>query len=412
MNFEFPPHVKELCDQVREFMHSKVLPAEREHYRQLQQPEQRWTWTPVLRALRGEAREAGLWNFPLDERLHGRGLTLSEYAPVAEIMAQSPFGTEVFNCYSGTILNAKLLDEFASEEAKAEYLGPLTEGHIRACISISEPDVPSSDPTDLKLAARRDGDEYVINGDKSWATGMMMPECRAVLLLACTDPQADRHRRHSIIVVPRDADGVTVGTNQSAFGYDHAPYGHPDVSFRDVRVPARNLLSEEGSGFLMMQTGLGVGRIQLGMGSVGAAERAIAEMCRRVDDRVIGGRPLADRGVVKEAIARSRIEVEQARLLVLKAAWLLDNQGPKAARSEVAQTKAWVPQMAQNVLDRAIQFHGGEGISHNKPLAEMWAYQRCCRIGEGADEVHLDSVARIELARQKEARSTATPEPV
>jgi len=404
MNFEFPEKVAELRDEVMEFMQQRVFPAEREYFEQLEQPEHRWTWTPVLRELRAEAKSRGLWNFPLEERLQGRGLSLSEYAPIAETIAQTPFGTEVFNCYSGTILNSKLLDQFGSDEVKAKYLDPLVNGEIRACISITEPDVPSSDPTDLKLSARREGGEYLIHGNKAWATGLMMPECQAILLLACTDPEAERHRRHSIIVVPRDASGVTVGRNQSAYGYDHAPFGHPDVAFDNVRVPAGNLLGEEGTGFLLMQTGLGFGRVQIGMGSVGAAERAIREMCRRADERIIGGRPLAERGVVADAIARSRIEVEQARLLVLKTAWLLDNFGPKAARSEIAQTKAWVPRMAQQVLDRAIQIHGGEGISWTTPLAEMWAYQRCCRIGEGADEVHLESVARLEMSRQRELR--------
>jgi acyl-CoA dehydrogenase len=408
MNFEFPEKVARLREKVVQFMEQRVFPAEHEYYEQLEKPEHRWTWVPVMRELRAAAKAEGLWNFPLEERLHGGGLSLSEYAPIAETIAQTPFGTEVFNCYSGTILNAKLLDQFGGKEVKNDYLTPLVNGEIRACISITEPDVPSSDPTDLKLSARREGNEYVINGQKSWATGMMMKECRVILLLACTDPEADRHRRHSIIVVPREAQGVKVGKNQSAYGYDHAPFGHPDLAFDQVRVPVTNLLGEEGTGFQLMQTGLGFGRVQIGMGSVGAAERALREMCRRVDERIIGGRPLAERGVVAEAIARSRIEIEQARLLVLKTAWLLDTYGAKAARSEIAQTKAWAPRMAQQVLDRAIQFHGGEGISHTKPLAEMWAYQRCCRIGEGADEVHMESVARLEMARQREARSTPT----
>jgi len=408
MNFEFSPKVAELRDEVVRFMDKHVFPAEHAYYEQLEQPGQRWTWTPVLRELRAAAKAAGLWNFPLETRLQGRGLSLSEYAPIAETIAQTPFGTEVFNCYSGTILNAKLLDQFAGEEVKKEFLNPLVSGEIRACISITEPDVPSSDPTDLKLRARREGKEYLIKGQKSWATGMMMQECQVILLLACTDPDAERHRRHSLIVVPRDAQGVKVGKNQSAYGYDHAPFGHPDLNFDSVRVPVTNLLGEEGMGFQLMQAGLGFGRVQIGMGSVGAAERALREMCQRVDERIIGGRPLAERGVVADAIARSRIEIEQARLLVLKTAWLLDNYGAKAARSEIAQTKAWAPRMAQQVLDRAIQFHGGEGISHTKPLAEMWAYQRCCRIGEGADEVHLESVARLEMSRQREARTART----
>ncbi len=407
MNFEFPEKVTELRAVVSRFMEERVFPAEREYFEQLADPRHHWTWTPILRELRAEAKAAGFWNFPLEERLQGRGLSLSEYAPIAETISQTPFGTEVFNCYSGTILNAKLLDQFGGTEVKQQFLEPLVNGDIRACISITEPDVPSSDPTNLKLSALREGDEYVINGRKSWATGMMMRECKVILLLACTDPDAERHRRHSIIVVPNDAAGLTVGKNQSAFGYDHAPFGHPDLRFVNVRVPASNLLHQEGTGFQLMQTGLGFGRVQIGMGSVGAAERAIREMCKQADERIIGGKPLAERGVVADAIARSRIEIELTRLLVLKTAWLLDNYGTKAARSEIAQTKAWAPRMAQQVLDRAIQLHGGEGISNTKPLAEMWAYQRCCRIGEGADEVHLQSVARFEMARQRELREAA-----
>ena len=404
MNFETPETVEELRNDVQDFMRNRVIASESAHFQQLRDPAHHWTWTPVLRELREEAKSRGFWNFPLGEHLRGRSLTLSEYAPIAEIIAQSPFGTEVFNCYSGTILNAKLLDQFAGEEVKSEFLQPLVSGQIRACISITEPDVPASDPTDLKLSAIREGDEYVINGRKAWATGMMMEECRAILLLVCTDPDAQRHQRHSIIAVPRDAPGVTVGENQSAYGYDHAPYGHPDVEFNHVRVPATNLLGTEGSGFALMQTGLGVGRVQIGMGSVGAAERALREMCQRVETRVIGGKPLAARGIVTDAIARSRIEIEQTRLLVLKTAWLIDSFGAKAARSEIALTKAAAPSMALRVLDRAIQFHGGDGISHNLPLAEMWAYQRCCRIGEGADEVHLETVAKLEMAAQRAGR--------
>ena len=407
MNFDLPESVAELRNQVADFMEQRVFPTEQAYHEQTEDPEHRWTWTPILRELRAEAKAQGLWNFPLGKHLQGHGLTLSEYAPIAETIAQTPIGTEIFNCYSGTILNSKLLDQYGSEEVKERYLKPLVNGEIRATISITEPDIPSSDPTDLKLSARRDGDVYRIHGEKSWATGMMMKECQVILLLACTDPEAERHRRHSIIVVPRDAEGVTVGKNQSAYGYDHAPFGHPDVSFNEVVVPAGNLLGEEGTGFQLMQTGLGFGRVQIGMGSVGAAERAMREMCRRVDERMIGGRPLAERGVVTDAIARSRIEIEQARLLVLKTAWLLDNFGPKAARSEIAMTKAWLPSMAQQVLDRAIQIHGGEGISYTRPLAEMWAYQRCCRIGEGADEVHRESVARLEMSRQRQVREAA-----
>jgi len=404
MNFDIPEHVEELRTRVRRFMEERVLPAELAYFEQLENADNRWTWPPAMRELRAAAKGEGLWNFPLPESLRGLGLDLCEYAPIAGEIARSPIGTEVFNCYSGTILNARTLDRYASRAVREAYLEPLVAGEIRACISITESGIPASDPTELKLAALGEGDEYVLNGKKDWATGTMQPECEALLVLACTDPEAERHRRHSLIVVPRSAEGVTVGRNQSIFGYDHAPYGHPEVTFDNVRVPADNLLGQEGEGFVLMQGSLGVGRIQLAMGSVGAAERAIAELCQWAEERVVSGRPLADRDVVLQAIADSRIEVDQARQQIYKTAFMLEKYGSKAARGEVAQCKVLAPNMALKVLDRAIQFHGGAGVSFEKPLAEMFAYQRVVRIGEGADEVHRLTIARNELKRQREAR--------
>jgi len=276
MNFELPESVRELRARVEGFIQCRVIACEPIYFEQLSDPSMRWRLVPILKELREEARSQGFWNFPLGRHLQGRDMTLSNYAPIAEVISQSPFGSEVFNCYSGTVLNAQLLDQFASEGVKSEFLDPLVRGEIRACIAITEPHVPASDPTSLGLTAVRDGNEYVINGQKSWATGMMMEECRAILLLACTSPQAEPHQRHSIVVVSRDAKGVTIGENQSAFGYDHAPYGHPDIAFEDVRVPVHHLLGDEGSGFRLMQTGLGFGRVQIGMGAVGGAIHGLA----------------------------------------------------------------------------------------------------------------------------------------
>lgn len=402
MNFDIPDRISELGERARQFMHDCVYPAEKTYFEQLEFGDDPWTWPPVIRELRAKAKSEGLWNFPLPEELGGLGLSLLEYAPIAEIIARSPFGTEVFNCYSGTILNALTIHQYGSAAIRDNYLKRLAAGEIRACISITESGIPASDPTELKMEMRRDGDEFVLNGKKDWATGAMMPECEAILVLGCTDPDGPRHQRHSMILVPRDSKGLTVGRNQQIFGYKHAPYGHPEITFSNVRVPAENLLGAEGEGFLVMQSSLGLGRIQLGMGSVGAAERALRELCQWSEQRIIAGKALAERGVVLEAIANSRIEIDQARQQILKTAYMLEKYGSKAARSEIAQCKVLAPNMALKVLDRAIQFHGGAGLSFEKPLAEMYAYQRTVRIGEGADEVHRLTIAKTELKRQRE----------
>jgi acyl-CoA dehydrogenase len=400
--------VKRLTERVRHFMHREVYPAEEIYYEQDRTATNRWTWQPILRELRAKAKAQGLWIFPLDREVGGHGLSLLDYAPLAEVMSTSPIGTETFNCYTGTIWYAQLIQKFATPGVRENYLPRLLEGSIRAAISITEPDVPGSDPTELKFEARRAGDEYVLNGRKAWATGSMQQDCEITLVLARTNPEAARHARHSIILVPRNAQGLTVEGYDTIFGYDHAPYGHARLRFENVRVPVANLLGGEGEGFTMMQSGIGVGRIALAMGSIGAAERGLAEMCRWGDERVISGQKLADRQVFTDAVARSRMEIEQCRAYVLRTAWLIQKYGMKASRSEVAQCKVLAPAMALAVLDRAIQFLGGIGVSHERPLAEMYAYQRTVRIGEGADEVHRDLIARLELARQRELRAASS----
>lgn len=404
MDFEFPAHVQELAQRVRSFMQNEVYPAEHVYYEQELSSANRWTWQPVLRELRAKARAQGLWIFPMDREHGGHGLSLFEYAPVAEAMSSSPIGTETFNCYSGTIWYAKLIQQHAAPAVRNRFLKRLLDGEIRAAISITEADVPGSDPTDVRLEARREGDEYVLNGRKAWATGSMMKECEITLVLARTDAGAPRHGRHSIILVPRDTPGLTIEGYDTIFGYDHAPYGHARMRFENVRVPVENLLGKEGEGFLMMQGGIGIGRIALSMGSIAAAERGLAEMCKWADARVISGQKLSERQVFLDAVARSRMEIDQCRSHVVRTAWLIEKQGMKASRMEVAQCKVLAPNMALAVLDRAIQFHGGAGVSHDRPLAEMYAYQRVVRIGEGADEVHRETVAKIELAKQRERR--------
>jgi len=404
VDFEQPETVKILADRVRRFMREEVYPVEEAYYEQDRTAANRWTWQPILRELRARAKAQGLWIFPLPKEVGGHGLSLLDYAPLAEAMSTSPIGAETFNCYTGTIWYAQLIHQFATPETRERYLPRLLNGEIRAAISITEPDVPGSDPTELKFEARREGNEYVLNGRKAWATGSMQQDCEITLVLARTTPDAARHARHSIILVPRNAPGLTVEGYDTIFGYDHAPYGHARLRFENVRVPVGNLLGREGEGFTLMQSGMGIGRIALAMGSIGAAERGLYEMCRWGDERVISGQKLVERQVFTDAVARSRMEIEQCRAYVMRTAWAIEKLGMKAVRSEVAQCKVLAPNMALAVLDRAIQFLGGLGVSHDRPLAEMYAYQRTVRIGEGADEVHRDLIARLELGRQRELR--------
>ncbi len=396
-------HTQSLLEEIEVFMRQRVMPAEALNHQQLAEGN-RWDYSPVVRELRAEARERGLWLLPLDPALGGRGLDLVDFAPIAERINWSNMGPDIFNCYSGTISNVTTLARHGSPHVREQYLPGLLSGEARSVISITERDVPSSDPTELKFSIRRDGDRYILNGRKSWATGAKHAQCRIVLVLGATDPAAPRHQRHSLVAVPMDAPGLSLGRVETVMGFDDAPYGHCDLIFEDVSVPVDNRLGAEGEGFQIIQATLGLGRIQLGMGAIGAAERAMMEMCEWVEKRVISGRPLADRGVVTDAIARSRIEIDQARAFVMHTARLIQDKGARAARSEVAQAKVLAPDMALRVLDRAMQFHGGAGLSWDTPLAELWAHQRAVRIGEGADEVHREVVARLELDRQRRWR--------
>jgi acyl-CoA dehydrogenase len=409
MQFEQSDAIGALAARVAQFMQQEVYPAEEIYYEQQLKTANRWTWPKVMRELRAKAKAEGLWIFPLPKEVGGHGLSLLEYAPISEMISTSPIGTEVFNCYTGTIWYAMLILQHCAPPVREKYLPRLLAGSIRGAITITEPDVPGSDPTELKFEARREAGEYVLNGRKSWATGSMQDECEITLVLARTDPDASRHARHSIILVPRHAQGLSVEGYDTIFGYDHAPYGHARLRFDNVRVPVENLLGREGEGFALMQGFMGIGRIALAMGSLGAAERGLRELCKWGDERVISGQRLAERQLFTDAVARSRAEIDQFRAYVMRTAWLIEKHGMKAARSEVAQCKVLAPALALGVLDRAIQFHGGLGVSQDRPLAEMYAYQRTVRIGEGADEVHRELIARLEMTKQREHRGVKAP---
>lgn len=397
MNFEYSPRVREWQARLQAFLDAHVYPNERLYYEQVAQ--NRWQPVPIVESLKARARAEGLWNLFLPDSADGAGLTNLEYAPLCEIMGRVSFAPEVFNCSAPDTGNMEVLARYGTEEQKAHWLRPLLEGEIRSCFAMTEPAVASSDATNIEASIVRDGDEYVLNGRKWWTSGAGDPRCKVAIFMGKTDPSAPRHKQQSMILVPMDAAGVKVERMLTVFGYDHAPHGHGEVSFTDVRVPASNLLLGEGRGFEIAQGRLGPGRIHHCMRLIGVAERALEMMCRRAKSRVAFGKPLAEMGSLRAAIAQSRIEIEQARLLVLKAAHMMDTAGNKAARTEIAMIKVIAPNVALQVLDRAIQAHGGAGVSDDFELAAMWANSRTLRLADGPDEVHLESIARWELSR-------------
>jgi acyl-CoA dehydrogenase len=401
MNSEHSARSRDLQQRLAAFMETHVYPNETTFRQQVAEGD-RWQPTAIIEELKARARAAGLWNLFLPDSEYGAGLTNSEYAPLCEIMGRSPCAAEVFNCSAPDTGNMEVLVRYGTPEQRRRWLEPLLAGEIRSCFAMTEPDVASSDATNIQASIVRAGDEYVINGRKWWISGAGDPRCAIAIFMGKTDPAAPRHRQQSMIVVPMDTAGVTVRRLLPVFGYDDAPHGHAEVSFEDVRVPASNLLVGEGRGFEIAQGRLGPGRIHHCMRLIGAAERALERMCRRVTARVAFGKPLAEQGTIRADIAESRMEIEQARLLTLKAAYLMDTVGNKAARGEIAMIKVVVPRMALRVLDRAIQAHGGAGVSDDAGLAAAWAHARTIRLADGPDEVHREAIAKLELRKHVE----------
>lgn len=400
MDFDYSPKVQELRERVRGFMQDHVYPAEQGYFDYLDSGASRWVIPPVMEELKAKARAAGLWNLFLPDSKFGAGLSNLEYAPLAEIMGRSPIAPEVFNCAAPDTGNMEVLVRYGSDEHKRRWLQPLLEGEIRSAFAMTEPDVASSDATNIQSTIAKDNDHYIINGRKWWTSGAMDPRCKILIFMGKTDPEAHRHSQQSMILVPMDTPGVEVIRPLLVYGYDDAPHGHAEMRFNNVRVPAENLLLGEGRGFEIAQGRLGPGRIHHCMRLIGAAERALEKMCARAADRIAFGRRLDEQGVVREAIADSRIDIEQARLLTLKAADRMDKVGNKVARADIAMIKVVAPSMALRVLDRAIQVHGGGGVSSDFGLAATWAGARTLRLADGPDEVHRASLAKLEIAAQ------------
>jgi len=400
MDFEYSARTTKYLDQVRFFIDAHILPSEALYAQQLESASSRWAVPPVMEELKARARREGLWNLFLPESEYGPGLTNLEYAPICELMGRTPIAPEVFNCSFPDTGNMEVLVRYGTPEQKQQWLAPLLEGTIRSAFAMTEPDVASSDATNIQASIVRDGGEYVVNGRKWWTSGIGDPRCTLLIFMGKTDAQnPDRHKQQSMILIPRDAPGITLVRMLNVFGYDDAPHGHGELLFENVRVPASNLLLGEGRGFEIAQGRLGPGRIHHCMRQVGVAERALELMCRRARGRVAFGKPLSENDITQERIAQARIEIDRARLLVLHAAWVMDTYGNKAARLAIAEIKVAVPDMTSRVLDWAIQLFGAAGVSQMSPLAYLAATARTMRILDGPDEVHRRQIAQLELRK-------------
>jgi len=409
MDFDYSPRCRDLQQRLLSFMETSVYPNEYRFHEEVEANRRAgdaWVPTRLVEELKVKARAAGLWNLflPHSPRVP-EGLSNLDYAPLCEIMGRVPWAPEVFNCSAPDTGNMEILERYGSEELKRNWLDPLLQGEFRSAFVMTEPEVASSDATNLVMRIERDGDHYVLNGRKWWSSGAGDPRCRVYIVMGKSNPDAARHAQHAMIVVPAGMPGITVKRSLTIFGYDDAPHGHMEILFENVRVPAANMLAGEGRGFEIAQGRLGPGRIHHCMRSIGVAERALALMCTRLSQRVAFGQPLAAQSVWHERIAEARCMIDQARLLTLKAAHMMDTVGNKAARAEIAMIKVVAPSMSLQIIDWAIQAHGGGGVSQDFPLAYLYAYQRTLRLADGPDEVHRNAIARIELAKHARGAS-------
>jgi acyl-CoA dehydrogenase len=405
MNFDYSKKVETLRKTLLEFMNDVVYPQERTYEQYLNQAGSRWEIPPIMEQMKEQAKRAGLWNLFLPDSEYGAGLSNLEYAPLCEIMGRSLIGPEVFNCSAPDTGNMEVLVRYGTREQKEKWLVPLLEGTIRSCFSMTEPDVASSDATNIEATIERQGDEYVVSGRKWWSSGAGDPRCKVAIVMGKTNPNAPAYEQQSMILVPMDAPGVSVKRMLPVFGYDHAPHGHAEIEYDRVRIPLDSMLWEPGKGFAIAQGRLGPGRIHHCMRLIGAAERALEVLCKRVRQRTAFGKTLDRQGVVQDWIATSRIEIEQARLLTLKAAYMMDTVGNKAAKAEIAMIKAVAPNMALQVIDRAIQALGAAGVCEDFPLASHWANARTLRLADGPDEVHKAAIAKMELRKYEEMKA-------
>jgi len=404
MMFELSKKAQQLREQLIAFMDEHIYPNEHLFHEQVENSDNRWAPPPILEELKAKAKAQGLWNLFLPDSEFGAGLTNFEYAHLCEIMGRSLVAPEVFNCNAPDTGNMETIARYGNKEQQEQWLKPLLEGKIRSCFSMTEPDVASSDATNIECEIRREGDEYVINGRKWWSSGAMTTTTKIAIVMGKTDPTAEKHKQQSMILVPLDTPGVKLIRPLTVFGYDHAPHGHAEIQYDNVRVPVSNILLGEGRGFEIAQGRLGPGRIHHCMRTIGIAERALEAMCKRANERVAFGKKLSDFDSVRKDIARSRIEIEQARLMTLKAAHMMDTVGNKVARQEIAMIKVIAPSMALNVIDRAIQVHGGAGVSQDTFLAAAWAKVRTLRLADGPDEVHLDTIAKLEMRQYRDKK--------